>query len=162
MAVNIWKYLMILEQLDSCEVKDMIPELRHYFALMKAVHEYGADGNRGYIGTPMKGNRREDDSMDSPSYWAKGINDLLKLVDMPGGVGRVILTEDPKGGLTQRDITASRRCPRRSYDRQPVAIEGGFRYNGEGGVMVEMMETISDEEGLPWEQMPGRKFSRRL
>lgn len=161
MAVNIWKYLMILGQLGSCQVKDMIPELRHYYALMKAVHEYGADGNRGYMGTHMKENRREDDSMDSPSYWAKGINDLLKLVDMPG-VGRVIPAEDPKGGLTQRDLTASWRDPRRSYDRQPVASKGGFRYNSVEGVMVEMMEIVSDEEGSPWEQVLGRKISRRL
>lgn len=136
MAVNIWKYLMILEQLGSCKVEDMIPELRHYFALMKAVHEYGANGSGGYMGMPMKENRREDNSMDSPSYWAKGINDLLKLVDMPGGVGRVIPADDPKEGLTQRGSG-----PHRSYDRQLVASEGGFRDDGKGGVMVEMMKT---------------------
>lgn len=146
MAANIWKYLMILEQLGPCQVKDMIPELRRYYALMKAVHQYGADGNKGYMGTPKKGKRTEGDVMDSPSYWAKGINDLLKLVDMPGGAGRMIHPECVKEGPTQRDPAASERDPRKFYDRQPVASKGGFRYDAGGGVMVEMMEIVSDEE----------------
>lgn len=144
-AVNIWKYLMILEQLGSCEVKNMIPELRHYYALMQAVHMYGAGENGRHVDTPSNGKRVEGDIMDSPSYWTKGINDLLKLVDMPG-LNKTLIPGGVKKGLAQRDSTAGLRDPRRIYEKQPAVNRDGFRYASDGGVMVDMMESVSDEE----------------
>lgn len=135
---------MILEQLGSCEVKNMIPELRHYYALMQAVHTYGSGANWRRVDTAMEGKEMEGDVMDSPSYWIKGINDLLKLGEMPGLNGKLIRGGSLKEGLTQPDPMASQREPRRFYDRQPVVSSGGFRY-AEGGVMVEMMESVSDK-----------------
>lgn len=123
----------------------MIPELRHYYALMQAVHTYGAGPNWRRVDTAMEGKEMGGDVMDSPSYWTKGINDLLKLGDMPGLNGKLIHSGGLKERLTQQDPMASQRDPRRFYDRQPVVNSGGFRYAGEGGVMVEMMESVSNE-----------------
>lgn len=150
MKANIWKYMMIIDQLGSLEIKDMIPELRQYNALMIAVHAYAAGG---LLRTPMKIKITEGDAMDSPSYWTNGIHDLLKLVDMPGEAGRLIASRTVKEGS---DTAQNRRAPRRVYDRQPVVSRDGYRYDGEGGVSVEMTESASDDEGVwPYGQPPG-------
>lgn len=81
--------------------------------------------------------------MDSPSYWTKGINDLLKLVDMPG-LNKRLIPGGVKEGFTRRDSTV--RDPRRIYEKQPVVSRDGLGYANDRGVLVEMMERVSDEE----------------
>lgn len=130
---------MILEKLVSSasEVKGMMPELRHYYALMNAAHVYGADGD----GRPVTPNKwgEPGDEMDSPSYWNSGITDLLNLVGVANSTDEREGMEDTAAshGLSQRG-------PRLDFSRQPVMNARGFTFEGEDGVEVEMIERASD------------------